>query len=153
MWALLQVDNATTERDLSDFIHANAPFVDLLTGVFSASVVCLFVSALATMYITYGDTEFMIVVCVSGSITCICAVFAAIVAGHNRFRLWIRYESPEGKAMVERNRERAGREYVEELSALKEELSVQLHELRQLKELQELKEVKDRAAAGGAGSP
>ena len=32
---IIEIDNATTERDLNDFINANAKIVDILTGVFS----------------------------------------------------------------------------------------------------------------------
>ena len=36
---MIEIDNATTERDLSDFIDANAKIVDLLTGIFSGTAV------------------------------------------------------------------------------------------------------------------
>ena len=39
------------------------------------------VSALATMYVTYGRTEFLVVICVSGVFCLFLAVFAAIIAG------------------------------------------------------------------------
>ena len=89
-----------------------------LTG----SVVLLLVSALTTMYITYGRREFLIVICVSGLITLLGAVFAAIVAGHNRFRLWVRYDSPPGKALVERLKEHQ----ISHLKALKDDMVFQV---------------------------
>ena len=42
------------------------------------------------MYVTYGYTEFLVVISIAGFICALGAVFAAIVAGHNRFRLWVR---------------------------------------------------------------
>ena len=44
---------------------------------------------LSTMYVTYGYTEFLVVISIAGFICALGAVFAAIVAGHNRFRLWV----------------------------------------------------------------
>ena len=44
---------------------------------------------LTTMYVTYGYTEFLVVISIAGFICALGAVFAAIVAGHNRFRLWV----------------------------------------------------------------
>jgi hypothetical protein len=32
---MIEIDNCMTERDLRDFINANAPIVDILTGIFS----------------------------------------------------------------------------------------------------------------------
>ena len=46
----------------------------------------LLISALATMFVTYGRMEFLVVVCVSGVVTIFGIVFASIVVGHNRFR-------------------------------------------------------------------
>ena len=39
---IIEIDNATTERDLNDFINANAKIVDILTGVFSGRQAHLF---------------------------------------------------------------------------------------------------------------
>ena len=41
------------------------------------------------MYVTYGYTEFLVVISIAGFICALGAVFAAIVAGHNRCRLWV----------------------------------------------------------------
>lgn len=137
---MIEIDNCTTERDLKDFIHANASFVDGLTGIFSGSVVCLLVSAVATMYITYGRTEFIVVAATAGVITLIGVVFASIVAGHNRFRLWVRYSSPEGKALIANVK----RDEMEKLEKLKRDLIFQVTNLRELKDLMELQEVKEK---------
>jgi len=137
---IIEIDNAVTERDLVDFITANASVVDILLGVFCCSVVFIMVAALAAMYMTYGRVEFMVVVCVSGAIALVTGVLAAIVAGHGRFRLWIRFESPLGKQLLERLR---GHEQ-KELVKLKQELEFQTRQLSELKELLELKELKDK---------
>lgn len=63
-------------------------------GIFSASVVLLGAGALASMYVTYTRMEFLVVAIATGVLACMCAAFAAVIAGHNRFRLWARYDSP-----------------------------------------------------------
>uniref|UniRef100_A0A7S0RWL3 Transmembrane protein n=1 Tax=Chlamydomonas leiostraca TaxID=1034604 RepID=A0A7S0RWL3_9CHLO len=145
---MIEIDNNTTERDLRDFINANAPIVDLLTGVFSASVVTLLLSALTAMFVTYGQTEFIIVAAVTGTIVLLAIVFAAVVAGHNRFRLWVRYDSPEGRALVAAR----DRECGDGLAKLQEELMFQVEELREIKDYLELKETKDRILSAVGGS-
>ncbi|KAG2489526.1 hypothetical protein HYH03_011977 [Edaphochlamys debaryana] len=92
---LIEIDNCTTEKDLRDFIRNNGSLFDILTGFFSASVVLLATMALATMYVTYTRAQFLIVVVTAGVFALAMAAFAAVIAGHNRFRLWARYESPK----------------------------------------------------------
>ncbi|GAX78659.1 hypothetical protein CEUSTIGMA_g6097.t1 [Chlamydomonas eustigma] len=137
---LIEIDNCTTERDLTDFIDVNSPVVDILTGIFSASVVLLLAAALTSMFITFGQTEFLTVTCVAGAITLLGIVFASILAGHNRFRLWVRYDSPEGKKMVEKLK----RKQMEKLEALKADLIFQEKDLSALKEALDLMDVKER---------
>ncbi len=57
-------------------------------------MVLLGAGALASMYVTYTRMEFLVVAIATGVLACSCAAFAAVIAGHNRFRLWARYDSP-----------------------------------------------------------
>jgi hypothetical protein len=118
----------------------HAPITDILTGVFSGSVVLLLLSALVDMYINYNYTDFLIVTCVAGSIALGGAAFAAIVAGRNRFIMWVRFSSPEGKAIVEKSKRLDGAQ----LDALRQQLAFQIADLKELKELLELQDVKER---------
>lgn len=133
----IEIDNCVTERDLHDFIYNNAWMQDALAGFFAASVLLLTFSAIPTIYITYGWTEFLVVSVVGAIMVCITAALAAIVAGRNRFRLWIRYESPEGQAYMDAVRFHE----LKELKELKIELDCQVNELKELRELRELKEL------------
>lgn len=96
----IEIDNATTDRDLKTFIEANASIFDLLTGVFSGSVVLLLAAAILTVYLKFGRNEFIIIVAITGTIVLLGAAFAAIIAGRNRFILWARYGSEEGLRMM-----------------------------------------------------
>ncbi|KAG2433795.1 hypothetical protein HXX76_008155 [Chlamydomonas incerta] len=91
---LIEIDNCTTHRDLEDFIRSNGSLFDILTGFFSASVGLLLAQALATMYVTFSSLEFWIIIGFAGFFAIVTAVFAAVIAGHNRFRMWARYDSP-----------------------------------------------------------
>lgn len=104
---MIEIDNCTTDYDLAIFINKNGPLFDILTGVFSASVVLLVAQALGTMYITFGQTEFLIVICSTGTFACLGAAFAAVIAGRNRFVLWARYESPLAKERIARDKAKA----------------------------------------------
>ena len=86
----IEIDNATTDRDLRTFIESNASIFDLLTGIFSGSVLLLLGAAMLTCYLNFGQTEFIIVAVVVGVLGLLGAAFAAIVAGRNRFILWAR---------------------------------------------------------------
>lgn len=59
-------------------------------------MVLLACTALLSMYITYGAVEFFIVVGFTAVMVLAVAAFAAVIAGHNRFRMWARYDSPLG---------------------------------------------------------
>ncbi|KAG1661447.1 hypothetical protein FOA52_006810 [Chlamydomonas sp. UWO 241] len=142
---LVEIDNCVTERDLVDFINSNATIIDMLLGLFCVSVIFIMVAAFSGMWINYGFTEFMIVICVSGFLALLVGVFAAIIAGHNRFRLWVRFDSPLGKDLFEKLRAHESKE----LARLKQELEFQTRELTNLKDLLELKELKDRMHAAG----
>ena len=116
---------------------ANASIFDILTGIFAGSVLLLLVAALLTVYCKMGQTEFIIIAAVSGVVALSGAVFAAIVAGRNRFILWARYGSEEGKIMVQNLQA----DEAKLLNAMRTELEFQTRQLNELKELHELKEL------------
>mmetsp|Transcript_21398 Transcript_21398/g.46858 ORF Transcript_21398/g.46858 Transcript_21398/m.46858 type:complete len:243 (-) Transcript_21398:1333-2061(-) len=94
---MVEIDNCTTDRDLTDFIINNSHIFDILIGIFSGSVVLLVGSALAMMYVNYKRYEFLVVACTTGVIILLGAIFASVVAGRNRFILWARFDSPLAK--------------------------------------------------------
>lgn len=140
---MVEVENATTETDLVAFINSNSFIFDILAGIFSASVVLLLLAALLTMFLTYGRTQFYVVAGAAGSMSGLGAVMAAVVAGRNRFILWVRYDSPEGLEFTGRSRAKE----LDELKRLKGILEYKINELREIKELQELKEVQEKLPA------
>ncbi|KAG2446407.1 hypothetical protein HYH02_008401 [Chlamydomonas schloesseri] len=91
---LIEIDNCTTPRDLEDFIRTNGSLFDILTGIFSTSVGLLMAQALAIMYVTFRPLEFYIIIGFTGVFALMTAAWAAALAGHNRFRMWARYDSP-----------------------------------------------------------
>jgi hypothetical protein len=141
----IEIDNATTDRDLRTFIESNASIFDLLTGIFSGSVLLLLGAAMLTCYLNFGQTEFIIVAVVVGVIALLGAAFAAIVAGRNRFILWARYGSEEGLKMINNLSE----DEEKLLGKVKAELEFQTRQLGELKDLQELKELQEKLKLQG----